>query len=67
MVVQSSPIGYRLDIGPTEREALLVALEYTVGARRGDHGTALRGLLSDVDADQLDRLADRLFLVGAAS
>jgi len=66
MTTQVSASGYTVELSPAEREALLVACEYTIGAARGEHATTLRGLLADADPGRLDGLADVLFVAAAA-
>ena len=54
---------YQLSLSRAEREAVLVALELAIAVRRGEPEAPL--LVADVAPALLDRVADRLFLLGA--
>lgn len=63
--VSHCPLGFRIELGAGERDALLCALELALAVLREDLlGTAL---LADLDEHALDAMADRLFLAGSPS
>jgi hypothetical protein len=49
----------------SEREQLLTACEYALSQRRGERDGAR--MLLELDADRLDTLCDRLFLISLAA
>jgi hypothetical protein len=57
--------GYVIEVDVMEREQLLVACEYALSQRRGEQDGAR--MLLDLDAEHLDTLCDRLFLVSHAA
>jgi len=59
-VAQTSQ-GYRIDLDGSERDQLLTATEYALSQLRGERDGAC--MLGDLDAERLDVLVDRLFLV----
>jgi hypothetical protein len=61
MTVDTTPEGYRINLDAAERDQLLTACEYALSQRRGERDGAR--MLLDLDADRLDGLVDRLFLV----
>jgi hypothetical protein len=61
MTVAQTPEGHAVTLSPSERDQLLTACEYALSQRRGERDGAR--MLLDLDADHLDTLVDRLFLV----
>ena len=61
MHVAQTAIGYAVTLNATERDQLLTACEYALSQRRGERDGAR--MLVDLDAERLDVLVDRLFLV----
>ena len=65
MTVTTTPAGYAMTLDAAEREQLLVACEYALSQLRGERDGAR--MLLDLDAERLDTLTDRLFLLGHSS
>jgi hypothetical protein len=61
LTVDTTPEGYRINLDAAERDQLLTACEYALSVRRGERDGAR--MLLDLDAEHLDGLVDRLFLV----
>jgi hypothetical protein len=61
MTVAQTPEGYAVTISAAERDQLLTATEYALSVLRDERDGAR--MLLDLDADHLDTLVDRLFLV----
>jgi hypothetical protein len=61
MTVTQTSLAYVVTLDAAEREQLLTACEYALSQRRGERDGAR--MLLDLDADRLDILCDRLFLV----
>ena len=66
VALKPGPTVYHLAVTPAEREQVLIALELGVALGTGEPLAACSGLLAELDAGPLDRLADALFLAGAA-
>ena len=64
MAIQMIPRSdnYTINVDARERDQLLTAVEFSRAMLLGHHDGAR--MLLDLDADRLDALADRLFLVG---
>ena len=56
---------HQLEISESDRQQLLVALEYSAGQKRGELAAAR--MMVDLDATHLDQLADRLFTAADGS
>ncbi len=61
MTVAQTATGYVVSLSAGERDQLLTAAEYALSQLRGERDGAR--MLGDLDAEWLDVLVDRLFLV----
>jgi hypothetical protein len=61
MTVTTTIEGYAVTLNAAERDQLLTACEFALSQRRGECDGAR--MLLDLDAEHLDALTDRLFLI----